>query len=72
MKLLTKLLIYFQNLGVYSGEGREQTEDLDVMSVNSSQIRHHNRYTPKPTIYDWQLEEAKWRHPSNYKKRSNK
>jgi len=72
MNLLTKLYVYLQNLGVYNGQGRDISEDVDVMSINVSQNRRNSGYTSNNGVYDWELEEAKWRHPSNYNKRRNK
>lgn len=72
MNLFTKLYVYLQNLGVYDGKDRSITEDIDVMSINVSQNRRNSGYTRSSGVYDWELEEAKWRHPSNYNKRSKK
>lgn len=72
MNLLTKLYVYLQNLGVYDGQDRDISKDADVMSINESQNRRTSGYTSKNGVYNWELEEAKWRHPSNYNKRSKK
>lgn len=71
MNLFTKVWNYLQDLNVYSGKERGETPDEDVMALNRRQSRNASVYTDSK-VYDQEREEAMWRHPSNYKKRSNK
>lgn len=71
MNLFTKVWNYLQDLNVYTGKDRSETLDEDVMALNRRQSRNASVYTDSK-VYDQEREEAMWRHPSNYKNRSNK
>lgn len=67
MKLLTKVRNYLQDLSIYTGKGRAETEDLDVMSFNRPTKPTNTVYTDRyATFVDEQKErmEAMRRHPS--------
>lgn len=72
MNLFTKVWNYLQDLNVYNGKNRGETIDEDVMAINRLPTERSSVYTPKTGVYDWEREEAKLRHPSNYKNRSKK
>ena len=67
MKLLTKVRNYLQDLSVYTGKDRGETEDLDVMSFNRPSKPTNTVYTDRYTPFVGKQEErleAMQRHPS--------
>ena len=72
MSLFTKVRNYLQDLNVYTGKRRGETVDEDIMAINRRPTERSSVYTHGNGVYDWEREEAKLRHPSNYKNRSNK
>jgi len=72
MKLFTKLQNYLQDLPVFTRKQRSEAENATVMAVSKRSTERSLVYTPQTGVYDWAQEQAKLRHPSNYKNRSNK
>ena len=70
MTLLTRLSNYTQKLSFDLFFALKNKQETGTWSVNKFEKRQGPVYTPKNRAYDWELEEAIERHPSNYKNRS--
>ena len=70
MPIKTKVHSYLQKLRRKLANKPEDCYNESVMQLNLNRIQPTPVYTKKPTeLYDWEKEDAKLRHPSNYRNR---
>lgn len=73
MNVLSKLYNYVQKFLRRSDNGADLCYDGKIMEINPLHRPQNIVYTEKSVkLYDWEKEDAKLRHPSNYRRDDNK